>query len=110
MISERSKLSLCQFLRLQPIPSLLVLLRKYDIDSEISHLNRLDRLVSTIEDAQPSQLRNLLIEVIRTQGDLRNQVTPKNRYDERWKDLELCLLLDGYKVAGNQLVSVDPTN
>ena len=106
MISERSKLSLCQFLSLQPQHLQKLLLRKHGIDEDI---RTLDRLVSTIEDAQPSQLRNLLIEVIRTQGDLRNQVTPKNRYDERWKDLELCLLLDGYKVAGNQLVSVDPT-
>ena len=109
MISERSKLSLCQFLRLQPIPSLLVLLRKYDIDSEISHLNRLDRLVSTIEDAQPGQLRSLMGEVVRTQGVLQNQAPTRYEYRERWKDLELCLLLDGYKVENDQLVAIDPT-
>ena len=109
MISERSKLSLCQLLKLQPIPSLWVLLRKYDIDVEINYLNRLDRLVSTIEDAQPSQLRSLLEEVVRTQRDLRNQVETRPRYDERWKDLELSLLLDGYRVKKDQLVAIDPT-
>ena len=109
MISERSRISLSQFLRLQPILSLRVLLRKYDIDAEISNLNRLDRLVSTIEDAQYSQLRNLLEEIVRTQRDLRNQVETRSRYDERLKDLELCLLLDGYKVERGQLVAIDPT-
>ena len=72
-------------------------------------MNRLDRLVSTIEDAQPGQLHSLLSEVVRTQGVLQNQAPTRYEYRERWKDLELCLLLDGYKVENDQLVAIDPT-
>ena len=69
----------------------------------------LDGLAAIIQVTPPDQLSSLLSEVIRTKGDLRNQVTPRYRYDERWDDLVLCLLLDGYKVEGDQLVTVDPT-
>ena len=106
MISERSKLSLCQFLDVQPRPSLGVLLRKHGIDAEIHDL---DSFAVIIQFAPPDQLRSLSSEVIRTRGDLRNQVTPRYRYDERWDDLVLCLLLDGYRVGDSQLVAVDPT-
>ena len=106
MISERSKLSLCQFLDLQPRPSLGVLLRKHGMNGEVYDL---DGLAAIIQVTPPDQLSSLLSEVIRTKGDLRNQVTPRYRYDERWDDLVLCLLLDGYKVEGDQLVTVDPT-
>ena len=109
MISKRSRISLCQLLKLQPLPSLRELLRKYDIDAEIYDLNRLDRLVSIIEDAQPGQLHSLLREVVRTQGVLQNQAPTRYEYRERWKDLKLCLLLDGYKVENDQLVAIDPT-
>ena len=106
MISERSKLSLCQFLDLQPRPSLGVLLRKHGMNGEVYDL---DGLAAIIQVTPPDQLSSLLSEVIRTKGDLRNQVTPRYRYDERWDDLVLCLFLDGYKVEGDQLVTVDPT-
>ena len=79
---------------------------KHGIDEDI---RTLDRLVATVEEAQPSQLHSLLSEIIRTQGDLRNRVAPRYRYDERWRDLEFCLLLDGYKVERGQLVAIDPT-
>ena len=106
MISERSKLSLCQFLFLQPRPHLSVLLRKHGIDEDIRVL---DRLVATVEEAQPSQLHSLLSEIIRTQGALLNQAPTRYEYRERWRDLELCLLLDGYKIERGQLVAIDPT-
>ena len=106
MISERSKLSLCQFLDLQSRPSLAVLLRKHGIDAEVYDL---DSLSVSVQCVPPDQLHSLVSEVIRTRGDLRNQVTPRYRYDERWDDLVLCLLLDGYKVGDGQLVAIDPT-
>ena len=106
MISTRSKLSLCQFLDLQPETSLGVLLRKHGIEGKAHDL---DSLPVIVQSAFPDQLRSLISEVIKTSGDLRNQVTPRYRYDERWDDLVLCLLLDGYKVEGGQLIAVDPT-
>ena len=106
MISERSRLSLCQFLFLQPRPHLSVLLRKHGIDEDIRVL---DRLVASVEEAQPSQLHSLLSEIIRTQGALLNQAPTRYEYRERWRDLELCLLLDGYKIERSELVAIDPT-
>ena len=106
MISERSKLSLCQFLSLQPQDFQKLMLRKHDIYEDI---RTLDRLVATVEEAQPSQIHGLLSEITRTQGDLRTRVAPRYRYDERWRDLKLCLRLDGYIVKNDQLVAVDPT-
>ena len=106
MISERSKLSLCQFLSLQPQDFQKLMLRKHGISEDI---RTLDRLVATVEEAQPSQIHGLLSEITRTQGDLRTRVAPRYRYDERWRDLKLCLRLDGYIVKNDQLVAVDPT-
>jgi hypothetical protein len=45
---------------------------------------------------------------------LRASINPKYLYDERWTDLERCLLLDGYRVIGDysnayKVVAVDPT-
>ena len=34
---------------------------------------------------------------VRTHGVLRYEISPKYRLDERWKDLLLCLELDGYR-------------
>jgi hypothetical protein len=45
---------------------------------------------------------------------LRNEVSPKYLYDERWTDLLRCLLLDGYHVTGDYssgyaVGALDPT-
>ena len=106
MISERSKLSLCQFLDLQPMAPLGVLLKKHGIEVNAYDL---DSIAAMIQVTHPDQLGSLFNEVIRTRGDLRNQVTPRYRFDQRWNDLVLCLLLDGYKVGDGQLVAVDST-
>ena len=51
----------------------------------------------------------MLDEAGRTQGNLRSQVSPKYRYDEREADLSRCLELDGYRVTGNGLEQIEPT-
>ena len=106
MISKRSKLSLCQFLDLQPKATLDVLLSKHGIDAKDYDLRR---LAAVIQVAATGQLSSLLSEVIRTKGDLRNRVTPRYSFDQRWDDLGRCLFLDGYKVGDDQLVAVDLT-
>ena len=45
MISERSKLSLCQFLDRQPKPTLSVLLRKHGIDVQGDDLHSLAAVI-----------------------------------------------------------------
>lgn len=69
----------------------------------------LNHFRQVIRGATQEQLHSLLGEIARTRGDLRNQVTPRYRFDERWEDLQLCLRLDGYIVNQNGVVPVDPT-
>jgi hypothetical protein len=60
------------------------------------------------------QVQNLLAEILHSTRMLRNAVNPKYLYDERWTDIERCLLLDGYRLVGDyssgyQVLALDPT-
>jgi hypothetical protein len=48
------------------------------------------------------QLGELIQELARTHGAMRTGVSPRYRFDERWKDLRLCLALDGYAKERNE--------
>lgn len=118
MVSTRSRLSLCQYLALQGSDELIVLLEKYGIDP--GHLGtyghpKMRELRSGIGPATEEQVLGLLGEVLRTQNALKAGVD-YDQYQERWNDLELCLLLDGYRVPrdewnrinGDHLVLIEP--
>ncbi len=119
MISQRSKLSLCQYLDLLPKGFSIVLLRKHgmdggandDVESSSFGFDTHDseEISSVIMCASQDQLHSLLSEILRTHSDVRYRVSPRYRHDERWHDLELCLRLDGYIVGDDQLISVDPS-
>ncbi|UVT20557.1 MAG: hypothetical protein H8K03_01150 [Nitrospira sp.] len=97
-----------QFLRLQSLESINTLILKHDFAIPGSGLSSYE-LESVILQATDHQIRNLLDEVLRTQNTLRFDVSPRYRFDERFKDLKLCLLLDGLQVEGSQLIQVEPT-
>jgi hypothetical protein len=111
MLSLRSKLSLCQFLGLQDPGFLRATLQKHEIPMRGWYPveDVVDVVREFIFGATAGQLRSLLDEILRTQGDLRSRVSPRYRYDERWADLVRCLELDGYRVEGQNLQTVDPT-
>ena len=102
-------MSLCQYLDLQDQAFLRVILEKYGIWVGEVPYPVLDTLRPVLQAASQEQLQGLLSEIARTRFDLRNRVAPRYRHDERWDDLESCLLLDGYKVEGNRLISIEPT-
>jgi len=82
-----------------------VLLDKYDITCwELSQTG----LGEAFSGADHSSIGSLIDEIVRTNGDLRNRVSPRYRFDERWSDFKKCLLLDGYKVEGNQVIRIEP--
>lgn len=63
---------------------------------------------TSIDGSGEAQVHQLLSEIVRTQGDLRTNVSPRYLYDERWRDLRLCLALDGYLVDGESIVTIEP--
>lgn len=113
MLSHRTKLSLCQYLLLQEVEFLNILLQKHGLPTvEINYGRGGDeRFRSDMRKVPEERLHGLLEEVARTQGDLRYRVQPRYRYDERWDDLTRCLALDGYRVDPSQrtLTPIDPT-
>lgn len=111
MLSARAKLSLCQYLALQETGVLSVLFEKHGAATpNFGYFgNPIEALRPVMSEMPDEQLRSILDEIVRTQGDLRYRVSPRYRYEERWNDFVRCLELDGYRVESRQLVPVDPT-
>lgn len=110
MLSNRTKLSLMQFLLLQPAWNLEVLLEKHGFPfASASSGIDLYCFRNALMEADANRLSAIISEILRTSGDLRNNVSPRYRYDERWRDLLLCINLDGYLLRDQQLVAMDPT-
>jgi hypothetical protein len=108
MFSWRTKISLCQFLRLQTTESINTLLLKNGFAIPPSGLSSYE-LESVVIQATEGQASSLLEEILRTQFTLRSEISPRYRFDERFDDLKRCLLLDGLRVEDRQLVQVEPS-
>src|SRR5438132_11716431 len=108
MLSWRTKISLRQFLRLQTIESLNTLLLKNGFAIPTSGVSAYE-VESVLLNGMEEQLYSLLGEILRTQGTLRYEVSPRYRFDERFDDLQRCLLLDGIRIENRELVVIEPT-
>ena len=111
-LSQRSKLSLCQFLTLFDRDDLIPLFGKYGLSTDELE-NRWGHRQSTaaavreaVLPASASQLEGLVQELARTHGSMRTGVSPRYGFDDRWDDLRLCLELDGYTKERNEYDSV----
>ena len=100
-ITTRTHYSFIQFLQLQKINNLTILLKKHNFNA--------------IENLEPNIDKSALIqEVIETKNALRNSketrqvLSPAATFDERWSDLIKCLYLDGYKLENNKLIKIEP--
>jgi hypothetical protein len=105
IITKRTKLSLCQFLNLFNQDILHILLEKHSITAYGYSQNE---IYEVLLDGDQSSIETLIDEVIRTNGDLRNRVSPRYRFDERWSDFEKCLLLDGFKIREKEIQAIEP--
>ena len=97
-LSRRSKLSLYEFLDLFRQEQVSRLFEKHglcDVDLEWS---KSDGIGEAIRRASGEEIRSILDEVLMTRQTLRYEIKPKYRFDQRWKDLLLCLELDGYRL------------
>ena len=110
MYSNRTKLSLVRYLTIHEIGFLRVLLGGHVNTEDILQYIPMvyDDLTSCITSATNESLMGFLNHMLQTSGDLRSRISPRYRHDECWGDLLNCLLLDGYAVESNQLVSIDP--
>ncbi|MEF8708477.1 MAG: hypothetical protein V5B38_06195 [Candidatus Accumulibacter propinquus] len=109
-LSSRSLASLAQLLELLGEPFVAILFEKHGHHLPSSGGAVLLAAHSVLRDGGDSPgVFSMLEEAVRTNGDLRNRVTPRYRFDERYEDLSRCLLLDGYKVEGKVLTPLDPS-
>ena len=93
-----------------PSQTAVVLLSKHGLRISIETGTELLDINNALRDqAQLAGCLSVLDEVVRTKGDLSNQVKPRYRFTERFDDLQRCLLLDGVLVRERELVPVDPS-
>ena len=105
IVTKRTKLSLCQFLDLFEQDVVHVLLEKHGI--AIWGYSQIE-ISEVLSEADHGAVESLIDELVRTNGDLRNRVSPRYRFDERWNDFQKCLLLDGFKIEEKTIRSLEP--
>lgn len=110
MISHRTRLSLVQLLALQGEADVATLLAKYGLPMPFRGSFFAEGLRQVVEGASPDQALQLAFEAVATRSALRHPISPTGRFDERFRDFERCLLLDGYAIAEQgQLRRTDPS-
>jgi len=119
-LGKRSRLSLCQLLLELSYDEMLLLLNKYEFETDElenrwNGVTKGQAVRDAVLNANPLSIRELMQEIARARGRLRNSVSPRYRFDERWRDLSLCIQLDGYALGrdeyGNELdqfVPIEP--
>lgn len=108
VLTKRTKYSLTQFLDLFDAAVVHTLLKKYDISWGWGGGYNQVAISDTLLGADNANLGRLVEEIVATYGDLRNRVSPRYRFDERWIDLTKCLLLDGYRVEKSSITRIEP--
>ena len=106
--SIRTISSLAQFLQMLGISLCEGILIKHQIDHDDS-IHQLPFLIESLCLTSSDKLISVLNEIEITHGDLRYQVNPRYRFDERWRELELSLELDGYRMTNGSLIEIEPS-
>lgn len=109
MISQRTRLSLVQLLAQQEEAAVGTLLAKYGADMPYRGSFFAEGLREVVQVLPAEQALALAAEAVATRGALRQPISPKGPFDERFADFERCLLLDGYAVVDRALRRTDPS-
>lgn len=107
VLTNRTKLSLCQLLDLISNSKLNVLLRKHNIFIESDFFD-LREIENALFETSKESIGSLIHEIASTKGYLKKQVTTVYVFEERWKDFEKCLMLDGYRIDQDTLIRIEP--
>lgn len=105
MFSYRTRISIAQLLDLFQGNFVRELLLKHDISVSLWPSSG---FTEDIKEAKDNNLATLITELAATRGDFRCRTSPRYRFDERRQDLEKCLLLDGYKIDGSEVIHIEP--
>ncbi len=108
VLTKRTKYSLAQFLDLFDAAVGRTLLEKYDMSWGWAGGYNQVAVSDTLLRADNAKLGRLVEEIVATDGDLRNRISSRYRFDERWRDLTKCLLLDGYRVEKSSITRIEP--
>jgi hypothetical protein len=109
MISQRTRLSLVQLLSLQEEAAVATLLAKYGADMPYRGSFFAEGLREVVQALPAEQALALAAEAVATRNAMRQPISPKGPFDERFADFERCLLLDGYAVMDRALRRTDPS-
>lgn len=109
MISQRTRLSLVQLLAQQAEAPVATLLDKYGVDLQYRGSYFADGLREAVQALPADQALALAAEAVATRGAMRQPISPKGPFDERFADFERCLLLDGYAATNGALRRTDPS-
>ncbi|MDX9900795.1 MAG: hypothetical protein RBT22_04765 [Aliarcobacter sp.] len=102
-LTNRTKLSLTQFLDIFEKSQIKILFEKYSIFSNCRNIEDIKHAVLS------NNLQELIKELIFAKQTFRNKINPKYTFEERWSDFEKCLFLDGYKIQNKEIISIEPT-
>ncbi|EGR2435290.1 hypothetical protein DYC72_17540, partial [Vibrio cholerae] len=105
-ISRRTKFSLAQLLGVIERPEVYVVFEKYSLNPQA--VSSVAGISSEIQRAHESVLSDLVVEVVQSNKTLRNQTSPKYKFDEKYSIFQKSLLLDGYGIEGSQISALDP--
>jgi len=109
VITHRTRLSLVQLLAQQAEAAVATLLAKYGADMPHRGSFFAEGLREVVQALPAEQALALAAEAVATRSALRQPISPKEPFDERFADLERCLLLDGYAVVDRALRRTDPS-
>ncbi|GLR62924.1 hypothetical protein [Marinospirillum insulare] len=105
-VSRRTKFSLSQLLGVIEKPTVSVILDKFGFDPQMASSPA--GISNEVTFASEDVLAEMLIEIAHTNKTLRNQTSPKYKFDDQYSILKKSLLLDGYKIENDAIESLDP--
>jgi hypothetical protein len=104
-VSKRTKLSLVQFLELFDVETKNIILEKYDISYKNDSVPLKDVILQV--DIQ-TKIADIIEEVVQKNLSLKKKISPKYIFEEHFRDLTKCLLLDGFKVEDKEISKIEP--
>lgn len=105
-VSRRTKFSLIQLLGIIEKPTVYVILDKFGFDPQMASSPA--GISNEVTLASEDILTDMLVEIVQTNKTLRNQTSPKYKFDDQYSILKQSLLLDGYKIENDAIESLDP--